>query len=79
MITSQINQKRGLNRFSKLPDDGDPLEPNNLLKPGAKEKHQLSPGGPRKKKLDCQLRFFPPRCFSRKFFLIVPFPDHCLR
>ena len=33
-----INQKRGLNRFSKLPDDGDPLAPNNLLKPGAKEK-----------------------------------------
>ena len=49
MITSLINQKRGLNRFSKLPDDGDPWEPNNLLKPGAKEKHQLNPGGPRKK------------------------------
>ena len=24
MITTLINQKRGLNRFSKLPDDGDP-------------------------------------------------------
>ena len=24
--------------FSKLPDDGDPWAPNNLLKPGAKEK-----------------------------------------
>ena len=33
-----MNQKRGLNRFSKLPDDGDPWAPNNLLKPGAKEK-----------------------------------------
>ena len=27
-----MNQKRGLNRFSKLPHDGDPLAPNNLLK-----------------------------------------------
>ena len=25
-------------RFSKLPDDGDPCAPNNLLKSGAKEK-----------------------------------------
>ena len=33
-------------RLSKLPDDGDPWAPNNLLKPGAKEKHQLIPGGP---------------------------------
>ena len=40
-----MNQKRGLNRFSKLPDDGDPWAPNNLMKPGAKEKHQLNPGG----------------------------------
>ena len=24
MITALMNQKRGLNRFSKLPDDGDP-------------------------------------------------------
>ena len=31
---------------SKLPDDGDAWGPNNLLKPGAKEKHQLNPGGP---------------------------------
>ena len=28
-------------RFSKLPDDGDPWAPNNVLKSGAKEKHQL--------------------------------------
>ena len=33
-------------RFSKLPDDGDPWAPNNLLSSGAKEKHQLNPGGP---------------------------------
>ena len=33
-----MNQTRGLNRCSKLPDDGDPWAPNNLLKPGAKEK-----------------------------------------
>ena len=46
MITILMNQKRGLNRLSKLPDDGDPWAPNNLLKPGAKEKHQLNPGGP---------------------------------
>ena len=46
MITTLMNQKRGLNRLSKLPDDGDPWVPNNLLKPGAKEKHQLNPDGP---------------------------------
>ena len=38
MIITLMNQKRGLNRFSKLPDDRDPWLPNNLLKPGAKEK-----------------------------------------
>ena len=32
-----MNQKRGTHKLSKLPDDGDPLAPNNLLKPGAKE------------------------------------------
>ena len=46
MISTLINQKRGLNKFSKLPDDGDRWAPNNLLKPGAKEKHQLNTGGP---------------------------------
>ena len=40
-----MHQNRGLNTFNKLPDDGDPLATNNLLKPGAKEKHQLNPGG----------------------------------
>ena len=44
MITTLMNQKRGLNRFNKLPDDGDPWAPDNLLKPGAKEKYQLNPG-----------------------------------
>ena len=33
-------------RLSNLPDDGDPWAPNNLLKPGAKEKHQLITGAP---------------------------------
>ena len=46
MLTTFMNQKRGLNRLSKLPDDGDPWVPNNLLEPVAKEKHQLNPGGP---------------------------------
>ena len=46
MITTLMNQKRVLNRLSKLPDDGDPWAPNNLLKPGTKVKHQLNPGGP---------------------------------
>ena len=41
-----MNQKRGLNIYSKLPDDGDPWAPNNLLKPGAKGKRRLNPGGP---------------------------------
>ena len=45
MITTLMNQKRGLNRLSKLPDDGDPWAPNNLLKPVAKEKHLLTPVG----------------------------------
>ena len=32
-----MNQKRGLNRMSKLPDDGDPWAPNNLLTPELKK------------------------------------------
>ena len=43
MINILMNQQRGLNRLSKLPEDGDPCAPNNS---GAKEKHQLDPGGP---------------------------------
>ena len=46
MITTLVNKKRGLNRFSKLPDDGNPWAPNNLLKPGAKEIQKLNPDGP---------------------------------
>ena len=46
MTTTMMIQKRGLNRFSKLSDDGDLWAPNNLLKPGAREKHQLNPVGP---------------------------------
>ena len=40
MITTLMNKKRG------LPDDGDLYATNNLLKPGAIDKHQLNPGGP---------------------------------
>ena len=46
MITTLMNQKRGLNRLNKVPDDGDPWTPNSLLKPGAKENYQLNPCGP---------------------------------
>ena len=46
MITTLMNKKRGLNRLSKLNDDEDPWVPYNLLKPGAKQKHQLKTGGP---------------------------------
>ena len=42
MINILMNQKRGLNRFSKLPDDGDPRAPYSLLKPGAKEEKNTS-------------------------------------
>ena len=35
--------KTRTHRLSKLPDDEDPWAPNNLLKSGAKEKHQLDP------------------------------------
>ena len=36
MKTTPMNRKRGLSRFSKLPDDGDPGG-RHLLTPGAKE------------------------------------------
>lgn len=42
MVTTSINQKRGLNRFSKLPDDRDPWAPNNLLISGANENKNTS-------------------------------------
>ena len=41
--TFSSKSKRG-HRFGKLSGDGDPCVPNNLLKPGAKEKHQLITG-----------------------------------
>ena len=37
MINILMNQKPGLNRFSKLPDDRDPWAPNNLLTPEQKK------------------------------------------
>ena len=37
MINILMNQKRGLNRFSKLPADGDTWAPNNLLTPEQKK------------------------------------------
>ena len=43
MITTIMNQKQELT-FSKLSDD--PRAPNNLPKPGAKEKYQLNPDVP---------------------------------
>ena len=43
MITTLINQTPGLNKLSKLPDDGDPWAPNNLLKPRSKRKTPVEP------------------------------------
>ena len=40
MITTKMTH-----RYNKLAGDGDPCAPNNLLKSGTKEKHQLNPGG----------------------------------
>ena len=63
--------KRGFNKFIKLPDDGDPWAPNNLLKHGAKEKHQY---------LIINFVFFSQPGFWRGliFILIAQFTDHCL-
>ena len=41
MITTLVKQIRGLNRFSKLPDDEAPWVPNNLLKAGAKVNNSI--------------------------------------
>ena len=38
--------KTRTHRLSKLPDDGDPWAPNNLLTLEQKKKKQLDPGGP---------------------------------
>ena len=48
MINILMNQKRGLNRFSKLPDDGDPWALNNVLTPEQKKntsKNTMPPTG----------------------------------
>ena len=45
MISIMINQKRGLNRFSKLPDDGDFWAQNNLLTPEQKKNTSWTPVG----------------------------------
>ena len=45
MINILMNQKRGLNRFSKLSDDGDPWAPNNLLTPAQKKNTSWTPVG----------------------------------
>ena len=45
MINILMNQKRGLNRFSKLPDDGDSWAPNNLLTPEQKKNTSWTPVG----------------------------------
>ena len=70
MINILMDQKRGLNRFNKLPDDGDPWAPNNLLKLGAKEKHQLTPMG---KATDKRLRPQPTKLNSFNDFKVVFF------
>ena len=38
--------KTRTHRLSKLPDDGDPWAPNNLLTPEQKKNISLDPGGP---------------------------------
>ena len=53
MINILMNQKRGLNRFSKLPDDGDPWAPNNLLTPAQNKNTSWTPVG---KETDKKLR-----------------------
>ena len=45
MINILMNQRRGLNRFSKLPDDGDPWVPNNLLTPEQRKNTSWTPVG----------------------------------
>ena len=45
MINIMMNQKRGLNRFSKLPDDGEPWASNNLLTSEQKKNTSWTPVG----------------------------------
>ena len=58
-----MNKKRGLNRFSKLPDDGDPWAPNNLLTPEQKKNTSWTPVG---QATDKKLRFQPTKMNSFK-------------
>ena len=43
MINILMNQKTRTHRFSKLPDDGDPWAPNNLLTPELKKNISWTP------------------------------------
>ena len=63
MINILMNQKRGLNRFSKLPDDGDPWAPNNLLHvtPERKKNTSWTPVG---QATDKKLRQEDVLCFT---------------
>ena len=45
MIHILMNQKRGLSRLSKLPDDEDPWAPNKLLTPEQKKNTSWTPVG----------------------------------
>ena len=45
MINILMNQNPGLNRFSKIPDNGDPLALNNLLTPEQKKNTSWIPVG----------------------------------
>ena len=42
----QDETKTMTHRYNKLPCDGDPWAPHNVLKFGANEKHQLNTDGP---------------------------------
>ena len=56
-----MNQKRGLKGLSKLPDDGYPWAPNNLLNLGQKKNTSWTPVG---KATDKKLRPQPTKMNS---------------
>ena len=58
-----MNQKRRLNSFSKLGDDGDPWTPNNLLTPEQQQKNSWTPVG---QAIDKKLRPQPTEMNSFK-------------
>ena len=68
MINILMNQKRGLNRISKLPYDGDPWAPNSS---GAKEKHLLDPGGQYNMKERSALGHQMQRCNIFMFIVVL--------